>query len=66
MINAAGEALSSTTRNIHKIYEYFLNSYKAFVVTSSRLHRAASIYVVVQTMAGVQDYYAKDSKGALQ
>jgi len=28
----------SSTRVVHKFYEHFLNSYKTFVMTFSRLH----------------------------
>jgi hypothetical protein len=60
--------MSTSTDLIHKLYEYFLNSYKTFVVTflgytlsvRERLIHRVGIYVAVRSMDGVQDYYAKD------
>jgi len=53
----------TATGFVHKFYEHFLNSYKTFVVASSRLHvidsvqdlqaSRVSVYVVVRSMDGV-------------
>ena len=60
---------SSSTGSVHNYYERFINSYKTFVVSFSRLHFInsrktdicrVSVYVAVRSMDGVQDYYAKD------
>jgi hypothetical protein len=60
---------AATIGIIHKNYEFFLNSYKAFVMTSSWLHPLdllmSSTYVVAELIDGDQDYYAEEKKRAL-
>jgi hypothetical protein len=55
---------SSSTRPVHNYYEHFINSYKTFVASFSRLHFInssktdickVSVYVAVRSMDGVQD-----------